>query len=55
MSLRLFCNMVWARLMAGCASREDRAKIEELVYAPLGGWAQADAAFWAALNQAAEV
>jgi hypothetical protein len=46
MSVRLFCNVVYARLVSGCGSEDDRAQLDRELYAPLGGWEQAEANLW---------
>jgi hypothetical protein len=49
---------VYARLVADCQRAEDpykaREKLDEELYAPLGGWEAADRRLWAAVMSASE-
>jgi hypothetical protein len=52
-SPRLFCNIVWARLLAG-QDREGRETVEREVYAPAEGWGAAEANLWDRIMGAGE-
>ncbi len=43
----MLCNVVYARLAAGCADNESRQKLDEELYAPAGGWEPAERNLWA--------
>ena len=50
MSARLFCNVVYAWLMSGCAGDADaRRDLDAQLYAPARGLDEANASFWAAI------
>jgi len=51
--VRVFCNIVYAWLMSGCAGDgEAREKLDAHIYAPPQGLDTADANVWAAINRA---
>ena len=55
MSVRLFCNIVYAWLKGGAAGDpEARDKIDAHLYAPAIGLDAANAKFWAAIQSAPE-
>lgn len=49
LTARQFGNVVYARLAAQCLDGEDRKRLDEELYAPMGGWEAAEQRLWAAI------
>ena len=47
---RQFGNVVYARLAASCPDEESRKRLDEDLYAPLGGWDAAERNLMAAIS-----
>jgi len=48
----MFCNVVYARLAAGCLEERDRKRLDEELYAPAGGWDAAERNLWKVIMSA---
>jgi hypothetical protein len=51
----MFCNVVYARLAAGCLTAEDRDRLDREVNAPLIGWDAAQRNLMAAISAAPDL
>jgi hypothetical protein len=50
--VRLFCNLVYARLASACPDGESRDGLDRELGAPAGGWDAAERELWRRVNEA---